>query len=241
MWSLDRRVAASAVVGAALALAIPIAVADGPAPAPPAGGAGDPVVVVRELVALANRGARATWMVTFAFTRTTANGGRLHNTIVVAHRSASAGSSNGVPIDIDDGFGSLVVTAGVRTYSCTVVNDEPQCLARAAGGATARPGAVYGGAVVGGRYDIARMPAATIAGLDARCFSLRLRAGLPLPGLGFSSEQCYSLVGVPLRSRVQRSGAVDERVALTVRRRVGRDDLLALLSPYGLQRLVPGR
>jgi hypothetical protein len=234
MWRLDRRIAASALVGAALALAIPIAVADAPAPARRGD---DPVALVSELAALANRGAGATWLVTFAFTRTTTSGGRLQDTIVVAHLAPPNGSS----IDIDDGLGSLVVTAGGRTYSCTVVGDQPQCLARAAAGGTSRPGDVYGGAVVGGRYDISRAPTATIAGLVGRCFLLKLRTGVPVPGLGFSSEQCYSSDGVPLRSRVQRSRAVDERVALTVRRTVGRGELLALLSQYGLERLVPAR
>jgi hypothetical protein len=234
MWRLDRRVAASAVVGAALVLAIPIAVADAPAPA---GRGDDPVALAQELAGLANRGAGATWLVTFAFTRTTAGGGRLHDTVVVAHVT----STNRPALDVDDGLGSLVVTAGARTYSCIVANDTPQCLARAAAPGTERPGDVYGGAVVGGRYAISRSPTATIAGLEGRCFFLRLKTGVPVPGLGFSSEQCYSSDGVPLRSRVQRSLAVDERVALTVRRTVGRAELLPVLSQYGLERLAPPR
>jgi hypothetical protein len=232
MWSLDRRVAASAVVGAALALAIPIAVADAPAPAPPGG---DRLVLARELADLANRGARATWLVTFAFTRTNTAGNQLHDTLVIAHRSAIDRSS----IEIDDGLGSLLVTAGGRTYSCTVGKDQGRCQVTARAVATARPGDVYGGAVVGGRYDIERAPSSTIAGLVAPCFVLRLRTGVPVAGLGFSSKQCYSDDGVPLFSRIARQGGTDERVALTVRRRVGRDDVLPLLAPYGLQRLAP--
>ena len=228
MWSLDRRVAAAAVVISAFALAIPIAVADAPAPT----GAGGPVAAVRELVALANRGAAQTWLVTYAFTRTTDTAGQLHDTIVEAH---------GPSLDVDDGLGSLVVTTQRRTYSCTVVGATPQCLARPVAGDTAHPGDVYGGAVVSGRYTIARAPAATIAGLDAACFILRLIRGSPIPGLGFSSEQCYSRDGVPLLSRVQTSAAVDERSALTVRRTVGRAELLSVLQPYGLARLLPDR
>ena len=92
-----------------------------------------------------------------------------------------------------------------------------------------------------GRYDIERLPSVHIAGLEARCFALRLQHGSPVPGLGFSSEQCYSSAGVPLRSRVQGSTATDERLATTVRRTVGRADLLPLLAPYGLERLAPAR
>ncbi|HEY5013667.1 MAG TPA: hypothetical protein VIK61_13320 [Acidimicrobiia bacterium] len=234
VWSLDRRIGAAAVIAGALALAIPIAVADAPAPA---GRGGDPITLVRELAALANRGAGATWMVTFAFSRTTASGGRLQQTLVQAHVT-SAGRPT---LDVDGGLGSLLVTSGRNTYSCTVVHDRPECLARAGGTGTARPGDVYGGAVVSGRYDIARRPTATIAGLTASCFFLRLLTGVPVPGLGFSSEQCYSSAGVPLRSRVQASAAVDERVALTVRRVVGRAELAPVLSQYGLERLAPTR
>jgi hypothetical protein len=119
------------------------------------------------------------------------------------------------------------------------VLDQPRCLAAADTGGTTRPGAVYGGAVVSGRYGIARGPFATIAGLRARCYVLRLRSGDPIAGIGYVSEQCYSSDGVPLRSRITRPGGTDERSALTVRRTVGRSDLLPLLAPYGLEHLAP--
>jgi hypothetical protein len=122
-----------------------------------------------------------------------------------------------------------------------VPRDEPECLERAAAEHTADPGDVYGGAVVSGRYAIERMPSLHIGGLDARCFALRLRKSTPLPGLGFRSEQCYSSDGVPLRSLVQGATATDVRVAVTVRRAVGRADLLPLLSTYGLDRLAPAQ
>ena len=234
MWSLDRRVAASAFVVGALALAIPIAVSDAPVPEV----AGDPIALARELAALANRGAGATWMVTYEFTRITATRGRLRDTIVVAHVAATKQHAS---LEVDQGLGSLVVTAGHRTYSCTVPLDEPQCLERATTDRTSRPGAVYGGAVVSGRYDIASAPTQQIAGLEARCFSLRLRAGRPVPGVGFAALQCSSTDGVPLRSVVQGPRATDSRVALTVRRVVGRAELMPVLSQYGLERLAPAR
>ena len=68
MWSVDRRVAASAFVAATLALAIPLAASDAPAPSR----GDDPVVLAEELAALANLGARAAWIVTYGFTRVTA-------------------------------------------------------------------------------------------------------------------------------------------------------------------------
>jgi hypothetical protein len=234
MWSLDRRVAAAAVLGAALTLAGPIAASDDPAPTRHGN---DPVELTRELVAVANRGARASWLVTYGFTRFAADRNRLHDTIVVAHLR-----STGRPaLDIDDGLGSFVVTVGDRMYSCTATRDEPECLERTAPERTARPGDVYGGAVVSGRYGIERLPSLHIAGLEARCFALRLRKGAPVPGLGFRSEQCYSNAGVPLRSLVQGATATDVRVAITVRRALGRADLLPLLSPYGLERLAPAQ
>jgi hypothetical protein len=226
MWSLDRRVATSAFAVAALALIVTIAASDPPRIAR----AGtDRVVLAQELAALANRGARATWLVTFTFTRTNTTGSTLHDTLLVAHRGS---------LEVDSGLGSLIVDDGSRTYSCTVVGTEPQCLESAAPAGTARPGDVYGGAVVSGRYDVTRGPTPTVAGLPAQCYVLRLRSGAPLAGVGYSSEQCYSSDGVPLRSHIVRPGGTDERVALTVRRTVGRDDLLPILGPYGLQRLI---
>jgi hypothetical protein len=226
MWSLDRRLATSAFVVATLVLAITIISSDAPLPAR---AGGERLVLAQELATLANRGARATWLVTFAFTRTNTGGTQLHDTLVVAHRG---------PLEIDEGLGSLLVDAGSRAYSCTVVGDQPRCLASAAPGGTSKPGAVYGGAVLSGRYDISRGATSTIGGLLAHCYRLRLRTNVPLAGLGYSSEQCYSSDGVPLRSQITRPGGSDERVALTVRRAVARDDLLPLLAPFGLQRLA---
>jgi hypothetical protein len=226
MWSLDRRVATSAFVVATLVLAVTIVGSDAPLPAR---AGSDRLVLARELAALANRGARATWLVTFAFTRTNTSGTKLHDTLVVAHRGS---------LEIDEGLGSLLVDSGSRAYSCTVVGDRPRCLTSAGRGGTSKPGDVYGGAVVSRRYDVSRGPTSTIGGLLAHCYRLRLRSGVPLAGLGYSSEQCYSSDGVPLRSHIARPGGSDEREALTVRRVIGRDDLLPLLAPYGLQRLA---
>jgi hypothetical protein len=195
------------------------------------------VALAQELATLANRSTHTSWLVTFAFTRTTATGDKLHDTVLGAHYASPKPSQPS--LDIDDGLGSLVVTAGDTTYSCTAVGSTPQCLQRAAGDSTSKPGSVYGGAVISGDYSIARAPGVTIAGLAARCFTLRRLHGNPIPGLGFSSEQCYSSAGVPLESRLQNSGALDERVAQTVRRVIGRTDLLPLLSPYGLSRFAP--
>jgi hypothetical protein len=230
---VDRRVAAAVVVVVALAVAIPAVVIHAHDSHPK----DDSTALAQELADLANRSTTTSWLVTFAFTRTTATGRKLHDTVVGAHYASTNASQPS--LDIDDGLGSLVVTAGNRTYSCTTVGDKPQCLGRTASDTTSKPGAVYGGAVVSGRYSITRAPKATIAGLEAHCFFLRRRRDNPLPGLGFSSEQCYSTAGVPLLSKVQRSGALDERAALSVRRTVGRADVLPLLSPYGVTRLAP--
>lgn len=226
--STHRRRVATALAGVIL-LFIPLACGSS---GKPSASTDSPHAVATELAAFANRGATSSWFVTFAFTRTTNGGSVLHDTVAAAHVAAR------VPIDIDSGLGSLVATVGSRRWSCTIVDDEPQCLQAAATG-TNSPGAVYGGAVVSGRYAITRAPDSTIAGLAARCYFLKLRHGNPLSGIGFSSEQCYSDTGVPLRSRIQRSGSVDERVAQTVTGSVGRVQLLALLTPYGLQRLAP--
>jgi hypothetical protein len=226
MLSLDRRVAAAAFVAAALVFAIAIGGSTAPLP----DRASDRLVLARELATLANRGAAARWIVTFSFTRTNTAGGKLNSTLVIAHRGS---------LEVDQGLGSLAVTAGSRTYSCTVVGEKSQCLAATAAAGTAQPGDVYGGAVVSGQYDIERAPASTIAGLEAQCYLLRLHTTVPLAGLGYSSEQCYSADGVPLRSVIARPGGTDERDALTVRRVVGRTELLPLLAPYGLQRLAP--
>ncbi len=214
----------------ALALGVPLAVAHGPLPG--RSGAASPVELASELATLANRGSRASWIVTFAFTRTTPAGGVLHSTVVVGHRP---------PIDVESGLGSTVITVGDRSYSCTEVDGQQgaQCLPATASG-TARPGDVYGGAVVSGRYDIRQLPATHLAGHDAHCFELRLRTGTTIAGLGFRTQQCYSDGGVPLRSYVERPGGTDERVAQVVRAPAGRADLDSLLSSLGLDRFVSG-
>jgi hypothetical protein len=194
-----------------------------------------PDALAQELAALANRGPHANWLVTYAFTRTTNDGHTLHETLVAAHTTARTGHPG---LDISGGVGTLVVTAGAQTWSCTLVQAGPQCL-RSSSSGTDQPGAVYGGAVVGGRYSITRGRDASIAGVGARCFFLQRRRGDPIAGLGFTSEQCYSSTGVPLRSLVQRSGSLDERIALVVRSSVARSDLLTILTPYGLQRFAP--
>ena len=235
MWSLDRRVAASALVVAALALAVPMAVADAPAIERPGQ---ERNTLALELAVLANRGVTTSWMVKYAFTRTNTARNQLHDTIVVAHVPPT---DDRPALDIDDGLGSLVVTSGRRTYSCTVPDEKPECLGRTTVDRTSLPGDVYGGAVVSGRYDIAAAPSQRIAGLETRCFFLRLRRGTPVPGLGFSSLQCYSIDGIPLRSRVQGSTATDERLATNVVHPIGRAQVLPLLEQYGLERLAPAR
>jgi hypothetical protein len=190
--------------------------------------------LAQELAALANRGSRTTWLVTYAFTRTTNAGQQLHQTLVAAHVAAHGDRA---ALAISDGVGTLVVTEGPQTWSCTVLESGPQCLKTKSGG-TDQPGSVYGGAVVGGRYSITRGAGTVLAGARARCYLLARRRGDPIPGLGFTSEQCYSSAGVPLRSRVQRSGSLDERTAIALRSTVGRADLLPILKPCGLERLA---
>jgi hypothetical protein len=191
--------------------------------------------LAQELAAVANRGPRAAWYVSYAFTRTTNDGRTLHDTALALHLPARAGRP---ALDVTTGIGAVVVTSGTRTWSCSDVEDGPPCLESKARG-TDRPGAVYGGAIVSGRYSIARADAATFAGVAAHCYLLKLLHGDPVAGLGFSSEQCYSSAGVPLRSRVQSSGALDARTATGVRTKVTRADLLPLLAPYHLERLAP--
>jgi hypothetical protein len=223
------RRAGAALAGAVLILTMTGCGSSGSKPSAP-----KPAALAQELAALANRGPRATWMVTYAFTRTTNDGRTLHESLVGAHVAAHAGRA---ALDVSGGIGSLVVTSGAQTLSCTIVDVTPQCLRSKAAG-TQHPGSVYGGAVVSGRYSIARGTDTTIAGVHAHCFLLARRRGDPLPGLGFSSEQCYSSAGVPLRSRIQRSGSLDEREATAVQTTVSRADLLPVLTPYGLQRFA---
>jgi hypothetical protein len=222
---------AAAITGAALALAILAGCRSS--------GSTRPLTtaqsLARQLAARADRGSRSTWLVTYSFVRTTNAGTHLNDTVATAHVAATGRTA---ALDVDSGLGSLVVTSDQRTYSCTIVGAKPDCL-QSAGVGTSTPGAVYGGAVVSGRYSISVGPDVTLAGVTGRCFFLRLKHGSPLSGLGFSSEQCYSAAGIPLRSRIQRSGALDARDANLVVRAVTRADLLPILTPYGLQRLAP--
>ena len=236
MWSLDRRVAASAVVVAALALAIPMAVSDAPA---------------LDAAARADRAGRAS----SPSSRTAARDDLDRDLRVHAHqrgRAASCTTRSSSPtcratgdrptLDIDDGLGSLVVTSGAAPTRARRGRAARSASRRPTVGRTARPGAVYGGAVVSGRYDIAAAPSQRSPGSRRGASSSTPPRATRSPASGSRREQCYSNDGIPLPSRVQ--GSLRDRRAprdQLVRTTVGRSDLLPLLEQYGLERLAPAR
>ena len=188
MWSLDRRVAASAVRRRGPGAGDPDrgrrrARATGPAASPSISPASWP----RSRTAAA---ARLGWSPT-RFTRYQRGGNQLHDTIVVAHVAASAGRPRSTSTTVSARSSS---PPAIARYSCTVPDDKPECLERPTVDRTSRPGAVYGGAVASGRYDIVGRR----VGADRRARRAVLR---PAAAAGLARARPRILVGAVLFER----------------------------------------
>jgi hypothetical protein len=210
---LDRRVAVVALAVAAIAMAVPIATARAPLPA-----AGDEDAR-GELLALARRSERATWLVDFTFERRLADGRRLTEATTEANRP---------PVHIVSSGATVTVRRPRSTVICTEADDGASCIERRDEPALASS-AVYREVTRLGAYAVEAVGGRTIAGERARCFRLVARRAV-LTQLGAYTEQCYAADGVPLRSQVKQSTSLDTRVAQRVERAVTTAKLRALLD-----------
>jgi hypothetical protein len=226
---LDRRVAVVALAAATVAMAVPIATVRAPLPHV-ADNEGRRAEARRELLVLARRAERATFLVDFAFERRLAGGPRLTEVSTEANRPPLHIVSSGATVTVD--FGRRIVT-------CTETDKGPSCLERADDPALALS-AVYREVTRLGAYAVERIDDRTIARERARCFRL-VAARAALPQLGQYTEQCYAADGVPLRSVVKRTASLDARVAQQVKRDVTTAELSALLDRLDQEAGTGGR
>jgi hypothetical protein len=185
-----------------------------------------------DLLALAAKRERGTWLVEFRFTRRLASGATLHQTVTEANRP---------PVHIDAGGDGVTVDFGNRVTSCTTTSKGPRCITEKSAPSLA-PAAVYRVVTKIGAYRVRPETDTTIAGEHAECFRLiAITSPRTIPSLGTETEQCYAADGVPLRSSVVNATSTDTRTALTVTRAVTNARLNALLHQLDQNATTPGQ
>ena len=220
--AIDRRVAFGAVAVGAIALVCTVGVARSPAPAPVVNRP-DPVAA-RELVALMRAGEGASWLATYDFTRTLANGSELRQRMREGRTPALHVLYSGT---------AMTVERGKQTYVCNLVDDRSSCEATP-GGRALPASEVLRVAVSVGAYAVRRLPGQVIAGQPSRCFRVFATGSATLPDLGTDTDMCLFTDGVPASQRIVRTtGVVDERVARSVKRGVRTSAIEALARSFG--------
>ena len=218
-FAVDRRVAGGGFAVAAIVVLSAVASARAPLPAVDIR---DPAAA-RDLVALMRAGERGSWIASYDFTRTLANGRTLRE-------SRREGRTPELHVLI--GGSVMTIDQGDRSYDCTLVGERSGCKESIAG-ATLPPSEVLRVAVSVGAYDVVRRPDTTIAGIRARCFQVLATGHGGLPDLGVETDQCLSASGISLRQTVVRPpGIVDEEVATAVQQSATNADLDALAASF---------
>ena len=217
--ALDQRVAALLFSLAAVVLFVTVGVAAAPSlpsPQPDADAA-------RDLVALMRDGEARSWMTTYDFTRTLADGRALGETMREARaddmRVLIAGSS-------------MTFDNGERVYDCTLVDTRAEC--HASDRAEVIPESeVLRTAVNTHVYGVSRLPNRIVAGEPAHCFLILPTGPGVLPDIGTEKVVCLSDDGIALDERIVRpTGNTDERVAKTVERDVSTEQIRALARSF---------
>jgi len=168
-------------------------------------------------------GERGSWLVTYDFTRTLADGRTLHQTMQEARSGTLHALVSG---------SSMTFERGTRQFDCNVVDVRSECT-QSATGSFLPAWAVLRVAVRVDAYGVSREPGMTIAGEHASCFRVATTGSRYLTDLGTESDVCLAGDGVSLRQRVVRSsGDVDERVARSVRRHAGTRAVEALIRRF---------
>jgi hypothetical protein len=175
------------------------------------------------------RSRRATWYITYDFSRRLRNGGRLDLEQVALNRP---------PDYIRAGLGGLNGVVGGREVVCDLVDDREICAPRE----QAVPFEDALVAELSELSDVVQPPAkwyaveggdeTRVAGEAARCFTLRRVVNVPSPPYGDKAEYCFATAdGAPLLNRVERREGTDQREARTVSRQVSDADITELLGP----------
>ncbi len=186
-------------------------------------------VLREEFLGAYERSRRATWYVTYEFTRRLRTGGSLDLTSVELNRP---------PDHIIAGLGGLNGVVGGREIVCDLVGDREICAPE--GAAAPFDDALV--AELSELRDVVQPPAKwyaveeggerTVAGEPARCFALRRVVNVPSPPYGDRAEYCFALAdGAPLVNRVERREGTDQRLAVAITRQVTDADIAELLGP----------
>ena len=215
----DRRLAAGLFSLAAIGVLLTAGLASSPAlpiPAPDPGAA-------RELVALMHAGEGKSWLITYDFTRTLANGRRLRQTMQ---------EGRSPKLHVLTAGSAMTIETPTHTYSCTLVAAGSACHEETTG-RTLPESDVLRVAIAAGAYGVTRQAGATIAGARARCFRVLATGRGGLPDVGVETDVCLAPDGITLRDRVARAtGDVDERTARVVRRDVSTADVEELARGF---------
>jgi hypothetical protein len=178
------------------------------------------------LVALAAAGARAMWRVDSTFARTTA-GRTLRAQLVEVNRP---------PDRVVVGFGGATGTFRGRDLTCSSSAGGALCHGSGdTGHVTAATDAAALASLTApstGWYAARGAKDSTLAGLRARCFTLRWTDRGNVKTWGDRAKLCFSDDGVPLAQHVARGDSTDDTRATKVTRTVSDADLDALLAPY---------
>jgi hypothetical protein len=226
--AVDRRLALGAFSLVAVVLLGVVAVARAPLPEIYTN---DPAAA-RDLVALMKVGERGSWIVSYDFTRTLANGR-------VLREAMSEGRSPTLHVVITGS--SMTIDRSNGSYDCAVVGARTGC-ERTSRRPSLPASEVLRVAVSLGAYDVVREPGKTIAGMRAQCFRVRATGGGGLPDLGVETELCLSRGGIVLRRAVVRPpGDVDEEVASSVRVGTTRAAVDALARSFAPRNSGSGR
>ncbi len=172
---------------------------------------------------------RATWYITYDFSRRLRNGSKLDLTVVELSRP---------PDHLIAGLGGINGQVAGREVVCDQVDGRDIC-------APSGPVAPFEDALaaeISELRDVVQPPAKwyavegggvrPVAGENARCFTLRKVVAVPSPPYGEQAEYCFATVdGAPLLNRVERREGTDQRLARQVSRQVSDADISELLAP----------
>ena len=202
--------------------------------APPAAtsttGPAVPEPVLRQaLLDTYERSRRATWHITYDFTRRLRNGASLDLETVELNRP---------PDHLLAGLGGINGVVGGREVVCGEVEGRYLCAPEGEAVSFEEALAAELSELRDVLQPLAKWYAVDggsereVAGETARCFTLRRIVDVPSPPYGERSEYCFAAAdALPLLNRVERVEGVDQRLARVVARQVSDADFAELLAP----------
>jgi len=226
--SIDRRVAAIAMVTSAVVMVPLVVLTEAPVPEETArrsaSAVNDPEAV-EALARLVERGRRGSWLVEYATERSPVGGETSAGRVIVASLPPSSVVTDGR---------TLTATIDGRSVTCVEPGEGPRCAEGAApGGPDIRE--MLGGVTRRDLYAVTRSRRRSAGGEGSACFDLIATESNRVPGaLIHEAELCYARDGILLAARVESGMTIDTRTALRVERDIGEDDLLGLVDEFGL-------